>query len=225
MSVNSYGFLFRFVGFVIIQIALTKLVEYNKSFRIPLIASGMMIVCSLYSCISGISVLLYDEMLIERAIFSSEEARHALGEFDMALEFFFTASLAFAIRAIARETEEEKIAFAAIRNFVFFCVYYALYGIALLPFDFREDYVKYFSLPVVLLYFGCIILNLILIFKCYMRICDEADVDMARKPSRFAFVNKLREESDRREQRAIDRSREYADQKRQKKENKKNRRK
>ena len=64
-----------------------------------------------------------------------------------------------------------------------------------------------------LLYFAWIILDLVLIFKCYAKICDEDDVDMPLKKSRFAFVNKFREETARREQKAADESVEYARQK------------
>ena len=68
-----------------------------------------------------------------------------------------------------------------------------------------KEYAVYFSAPVLILYFVCIILNLVLIFSCYSRICDENDVDMARKPSRFAFVNKLRGESEQRQREAAER--------------------
>ena len=108
----------------------------------------------------------------------------------------FHATLCWAIRAIAKETAVEKISFAAVRNFIFFAAYNLLYAIAKLPFGFTAEYAKIMSIPVLLLYFACLILNLIMIFSCYMRICDVADVDMERNPSRFAFVNRMREESE-----------------------------
>ena len=60
------------------------------------------------------------------------------------------------------------------------------------------DFGKYFAAPALLLYFAWIILNLILIYSCYARICDENDVDMEVKPSRFAFVNRMRQKSEER---------------------------
>lgn len=209
MSVNSYGYLFRLVGFAIILVALRRLQKYNAAFRFPIAAGALMAVCSLLLSISGITSLLYDEMLINTAFLAGDTVKNVLGGIDMALEFLFHGALAYAIKDIARDTGEEKLVFAAVRNFVFLCFYYVLYGIALLPFAFVDDYVRYFSLPVILLYFACIILNLILIFRCYMKICDEADVDMVRKPSRFDFINRLREESDRREEKAVSSTRDY----------------
>ena len=41
-------------------------------------------------------------------------------------------------------------------------------------------------------------MNLFMLFSCYAKICDESDVEMAQKPSRFAFVNRFREENERR---------------------------
>ena len=212
MSVNSYGFIFRLIGFLLMLFAIRKLNQYNRAFYGAYAFCAIMVLSSLLLTVSGVFDVLYELLIVDRG-FLTDDTKDLISGIDMVNELLFHGGLAWGVRAIAKETEEEKIAFAAVRNFVFLCVYYLLYGIALLPFDFIEDYVRYFSMPVVLLYFACIILNLILIFRCYMRICDEADVDMARKPSRFAFINKLREDSDRREQRAIERTREYNERK------------
>ena len=116
----------------------------------------------------------------------------------------------YAILQIAKETEVQKIRVSSVRNFVFMCIYELLLIVAYLPFPFVESYKRYFSMPIILLYFVLIVLNLVLIFTCYANICDEGDVDMPLKKSRFAFINKIREETARREQKAADDSVEYA---------------
>ena len=55
---------------------------------------------------------------------------------------------------------------------------------------------------------------------CYTRICDEGDVEMNRKPSRFAFINKMRAELDKREEKALESQEQYIEEKRQKREQK-----
>jgi hypothetical protein len=72
-------------------------------------------------------------------------------------------------------------------------------------------------------------MNLYLIFRCYAEICDQSDVDMERKPSRFAFVNNYRDEMDRRraaadaERERIKRARDLrSEQKKMNRKNKKN---
>ena len=70
-----------------------------------------------------------------------------------------------------------------------------------------------------------IVLQIVLIFSCYARICDEGDVEMERKPSRFAFVNKFRAELDAKQEKARRESEEYKREKMEKRREKKNMRK
>ena len=44
-------------------------------------------------------------------------------------------------------------------------------------------------------------------------ICPEGEEDMPRKPSRFAFINKLREKQDEKDEKAIQRTKEYVEKK------------
>ena len=131
----------------------------------------------------------------------------------------FTASLCFSIRAIANETEVNKISIAAVRNFAFTVIYFVLYIVAYIPLSFLKDYGKYFGTPVFILYIVIIFMNLHMIFSCYAKICDESDVDMKQKPSRFAVVNHFREEGERRRAEA---DAKYDKKKREKAERKKN---
>ena len=59
------------------------------------------------------------------------------------------------------------------------------------------------------LYFICSVLNLMLFASCYARICDEEDAEMAQKPSRFAFVNRMRARSEEVEQRNFESGQAY----------------
>ena len=208
MVLNPFGYLFRPIGYAIMSYAFLRLKEYHRDFWYALGASVLML---------GIAGVMAVDGLFA---FMPETAAYAVGYTEMIGSLIFHAALYWGIRAIAKETEVEKISFAAVRNFIFFAVYNLLYAIAKLPFDFASEYAKIMSAPVVLLYFACLVLNLILIFSCYMRICDVADVDMEQKPSRFAFVNRMRAE---REARRVQRQAEYAERARARKERKENR--
>ena len=59
--------------------------------------------------------------------------------------------------------------------------------------------------------------NIGLIFKCYAFICPSDDVEMKRKPSRFEFINKIRAKTDANEERAIEDTKKYFEQRAQKK--------
>lgn len=212
MSVSYGGYFIRFAGYSLMLYSFTKLSKYNTSFKLPLFSAISMLFVTAADIYANVGQFLYNSLIIESFSLPQNFAQ-TLGSIDDILTFVFHACLLYAIRAIAKETEEASLSYAAVRNFVFICVYEVLCLVSYLPLDFVDEYKRAFSLPIFLLYFGWIILDLVLIFKCYAKICDEEDIDMPLKKSRFAFVNKFREEAARREQKAADESVEYAKQK------------
>lgn len=219
MSINVAGAFIRIIGYGIILISAGKLNKYNRSFGLLQIAAAVMVGVSVLISASDVSRFLYDNLIINSNIFG-ETYRTFMSYVEMALGFAFNTVMLLAIRNIAIETDVPKIVVAAMRNFIFICIYYVLNVIGMLPFSFAEAYAKYMGAPVLLLYFVWIILNLILIYSCYARICDESDVEMLRKPSRFEFVNNMRERADQKERKAMESQAEYRRQKREKKLNK-----
>ena len=203
------------VGYSIIFIAATKLNNYNSQFRLLQIAAALMGALSILLSVSTVTNYLYNELIISNSIFGTTY-QTIIKHVETAMSFMFGAVMLYSIRSIALETEDSKIAVNAIRNFVFMCLYAVLYVVACLPFDYTKNFVA----PTILLQIAYIILNLILIFTCYMRICDEGDVDMNRKPSRFAFINKMRSELDKKEEKAIESQKQYVEEKRKKREQK-----
>jgi hypothetical protein len=117
--------------------------------------------------------------------------------------------LLISIRNIAKETDIEKIQINALRNIFFISVYYLLYVISFLPTPFKAAFEKNMALPLLLLNLAWILLNLLLIFSCYSQICDEGDIGMERRPSKFAFINKFRDELDAKQARARESSEKY----------------
>lgn len=215
MSINMVGNFIRVIGYGIVFIAASKLNNYNRYFRLLQIASALMVALSILLSVSTVTNFLYNELMISKNIFTGAY-QTVIGHVETALSFSFGAVMLYAIRSIAIETEDTKISVNAVRNFVFMCIYIILYVVTCLPFT----YTNYFGIPTLLVQFTYIILNLILIFMCYTRICDEGDVEMNRKPSRFAFINKMRAELDKREEKALESQEQYIEEKRQKREQK-----
>lgn len=197
MSINMFGSYFRLLGYCIILLSSLRLRRYNRGFGYMSIASVLMLLVSLMLVSADISLYLYDLMVIDVNVLG-DNFKTIVGYVEMGTVFVFNATMLYGIRAIAEETGETKISVSAVRNFVFVCIYYVLNVLSFLPFKAFEDFGKYFSAPALLLYFAWIILNLVLIYSCYARICDENDVDMEIKPSRFAFVNKMRQSAEER---------------------------
>ena len=202
MSMNMFGFAFRLLGYSLIFMAATKIRRYNTKFLYLNIGAAIMIFASLVYGAIFVCGNLYSEMLIPSSdlvtLLCSDKTESIFSTLDSIAGLVFHALMLYAIRDIANEVGVGKISISATRNFVFICIYKFLFFIGQLPFVFVADYVKAFALPVLVLEIVCIVLNLALIFSCYMYICDEADASMERKPSRFAFVNHMRAESERR---------------------------
>ena len=195
MSLNIFGAFFRLAGFALAAYAARKLSDYHKGFSFLTLASIISVAVSVLGAISSLSAFLYDNMIIAEKLIGDGLAT-AFGYARYGAELVFTVALCVAISLIAKETGEIKLRYVAIRNLALYCVYFVLQIICWLPHEYVGTLLQITALPAVaqLAGFALILLNLIMIFSCYRRICDESDVDMPQKPSRFEFVNQMRAE-------------------------------
>lgn len=216
LTLNPVGFLIRLVGYAILLAAIGKLRQYHRAFRLAWWGGALMFLVAAALAFASVSEFLYGSLFISTRLIS-EFGVTVLGYVEQVCSLVFHALLLWAIRQIALETEIEKIAVNAVRNFVFLCIYNAVYLVGILPVEAIHRATARLGLIALLVYFVCVILNLILFGSCYAWICDESDVEMRRKPSRFAFVNRLREEKERRSEKAAREMREYRMEKRKKK--------
>lgn len=195
MSLNIFGAFFRLAGFALAAYAARKLSDYHKGFSFLTLASMLSVAVSVLGAISSLSAFLYDNMIIAEKLIGDGLAT-AFGYARYGAELVFTVALCVAISLIAKETGEIKLRYVAIRNLALYCVYFVLQIICWLPHEYVGTLLQITALPAVaqLAGFALILLNLLMIFSCYRRICDESDVDMPQKPSRFEFVNQMRAE-------------------------------
>ena len=195
MSINTFGVFFRLLGYLIMTYAGVKLASYNKNFRYPVYVSSALVLLSGLEAASFVIGYLYDNMVLATNIFGGAFDT-VIGYVDEIIVFVFHITLLIAIRAMARETEISKIEYASVRNIFLIALYCVLRIVAYLPLPIKEAYNKNMGVPLFMFYLVLIILDAVIIFSCYYGICDENDTDMKRKPSRFEFVNKYREERD-----------------------------
>lgn len=216
MSFNMLGGVFSFVGYTIMLFASKKLMQYNRSFTLLLASTVLMILLSAVTAISDVSTLLQKYMLISYPLIGEGVASVFLNV-RLVLELIFTAVLCYCVRGIAKETGAEKIVYTAVRNFVFFCISFALQVVVWLAANTQlvglTAFVNGTALPIwmVIINLVCLLLNCFMIFSCYSRICDENDLEMPQKPSRFAFINRRREEKERKRQQYIEEAEKYAE--------------
>ena len=200
MSLNIFGAFFRLAGFALAAYAARKLSDYHKGFSFLTLASIISVAVSALGAISSLSAFLYDNMIIAEKLIGDGLAT-AFGYARYGAELVFTVALCVAISLIAKETGEIKLRYVAIRNLALYCVYFVLQIICWFPHEYVGTLLQITALPAVaqLAGFALILLNLLMIFSCYRRICDESDVDMPQKPSRFEFVNQMRAEREEKE--------------------------
>ncbi len=207
MSLNILGGLFSLVGYAIASYGAKKLSAYHNSFTLLSFAGIFMAAVSACAAVADVNQLLYDFMLVD-SLLVSETADTVISYIKYGGELIFTALLCYSVMSIAKETGERKIVYLAIRNFVIACIYYIILVIGWIPAEPLREFAQSIYLPVwvIVLCVVVIVLNSLMLFSCYAKICDESDVDMPskpRKPSRFAFINEIRAEKDRRVERAI----------------------
>lgn len=214
MSLNVCGGVFAFVGYLMMLFASKKLSQYNRSFLYLTFASAILIVLSSVIATYDVSALFHRHGIISVQPISDYVA-DVLLKIRLFLELGFTAILCFSIRNISKETGAEKTEYSSVRNFVFYCIFFLLQCVVWMASAMNIEFLKIFVvntlLPVwvVIVKLVCLIFNCVMIFSCYSRICDVNDIEMPQKPSRFAFINKRREEKEIKRQARIKEAEEY----------------
>ena len=166
------GTLIRIFGLLLMVFATLKLRKYNGSFNVTLVGIGGMLCISVLVFAISIDRILYENLLVSSRFFSTT-AESVIEYSAQVVSFAFNTTLIWGVLQIAKETEVDKISNNAIRNFIFFCMYYFVYALSFLPTKGIQSAKAEFALITWILYFICNILNIVLLFSCYARICDE----------------------------------------------------
>ncbi len=216
MTLNTFGVYVRVLGYALILVSALRLRQYHRAFNWMGLGTLLMLVFSTILACSEISELFYQMLWVDQPLFPSA-SEVIFGYIEQVVFLIFQVLMLYSIRGIAKETEDSKIANRAVRNLVFICLYYTVYLLRLLPVASVQACAAELTWIAWVVYLACQVLNVLLIGSCYMRICDESDLEMERKPSRFAFVNRFRAENERRKEKA---RREYAEYRKEKLERK-----
>jgi hypothetical protein len=118
----------------------------------------------------------------------------------------FHILLALAVKELAMRVGQTKNAVRAVRNLIMVGLH-ALFMLVQMTLS-VESVVRVLYPVTVLLQVAWAICHCVMLYSCYMHIAP-ANESEARAPSRFAFVNRIRDEMDKREQKAIEADRAY----------------
>ena len=180
-----------FLGFIIAFLGIRLLAEYGcgwekvKSFMYALLPVSFI---TLVLQILGLTPITLPFMEIWNYVY-------------IAFLLVYNILLLMAIYGIANDTGVISIKVRAQRNLVLTVLYYGIMLLISLPISSVQEAVAYlsdkyaFGLIMYLFGYTWLILNSILIFSCYMRICREGDEEMPEKESKlFKKKDKEKEE-------------------------------
>ena len=192
LNLTYYGFS-DVVAAAVMLLGLYKLAKVNKPFEIA--AIGCTVFLAFAFCEFGIATY---ELFFKRI--DSSAVISVVGILRSLIIGTFTYFTLKGIVTIAKEVELENVPKKASRLSIATIIIYALWTILQLPLPFMSDYILFATIVGTLV---LIVMNLTVIYNCYMRICMPGDEDMKDKPSRFAFVNEYRARQAQREAEAM----------------------
>ena len=226
MSMNPIGVVFRILGYALMCKAALKLSEYDGKFKMAGYAALALALLNTFSATVELTSFLCDNMVIDTNPFSGMIGDSVTLYVEPLTVFAFHIFLLLAIRNIGKDTEVPKIVVGAGRNIFFIVLYYLLsFAKYILPPSIQQSYNRNMGLPMVILYLVWIFFNHALLLSCYSHICDEADVDMTPKRSRFALLNKFMDRLEEKRERSRKADEKYRQEKLEKQKNKKNKKK
>ena len=200
MSVNSYGWAFQIVGFYLIFLALQKLSEYKHSIKKCLVPLVVMTLCQVYVGVLSLGIMIDGTSIsdVMKMIYDGMWFTSLVNAIYLLALLVFHLFLLRSIRELATDVEDESVAKWTSRNRL--CVsFYVLLDIVSVVFPASSDIKLHLLRIAMLASIFYPILMLYMLFRCYAGICAPEDVDMTPKPSRFAFVNKSREMSEKKD--------------------------
>ena len=196
LNLTYYGFT-DIIAAAVMLLGLYKLSRVNRYFKLSAIASTVFLTFSL----GELGIAAYE-------MFARNIDSHVLVSVMSIVRCLIIGALTvlmlLGIEAVAREVEIDSLPNKARRMAIVSGIVYAAWVILEAPLSFVNDYVlAVLSLITIIATLALLVINLTLIYTCYMKICMPGDEDITReKPSRFEFVNEYRARKAEREEEA-----------------------
>ena len=196
MSLNNYGFAFEIVGYAIMLSAIGKLSEYKHSLSGSSIALLVMALCSVYDGFRQVASLLSMQTPLFGINVSFSVSMTAA-----AATLMFHLLLLLPIRDIAREAQDNELSrkvYPAVCMATLACLleFAVAVGGSFFVTDAPSTAFRTLTLISVLVHICYPLFSLVFIYSCYARLCPPEDKEMPQRPSRFAFVNKMRQKQE-----------------------------
>ena len=205
LGMNQLGVFTYVIGYMVMIVALSRLRLYCRAFSYAQYSAIPLLLLAVYRTFVGLT-----ELFDWSFSFVTPILTHIVDIADIELKTLFHILLTVALVNICNRTGVKKNSVVAIRNILIFGLYAVTYNV----YAFSSGKVATLFGILLLLQLLSVICNLLLLGSCYMRICPagEENMDKPKKPSRFAFVNEMRDKYQKSEDKAIREDRAYRQQ-------------
>ena len=209
IGLGPYHFAGMVLGGFLMYLGISELKKYSPMFIYAQIANVILILCAFFK-----TLIWVDELFVLGAMTENMTLIYQFVEFGISL--IFNVALLISISDLSRRVDFDETKNKARRNLFFVGIYNIYQILMFLPI--ANDILMSF-LPIIQFIYSAF--NALLIFKCYAMICPEGDENMPQKPSRFAFINKIRAEREAREQKALEETKQFYENRHKRKKKKK----
>ena len=210
MSFSNYSHGIMLLGCVLMICGLARLRAYNRFFLYPIFPLIPYIVTEAY-----FTADMAFELFSYPVRFMTEGLGIAVELVGYAASVVFHLMLFKAIISITTDLDLGKQRLSAMRNRIVVCAYYALAFVWMLPINYNNTARQIMTIFVLLLKLSFTLLDVILLYSCYARICPQGDEEMPIRDSGIAPLDRFRRKTADRQQRIADdrvrRYREYQD--------------
>ena len=204
IGLGQYIFAGMLLGGFLMYLGISELKKYSAAFIYSLICSILMILSSFLGVAIWIDSAFGLGIGINSATVSLiyDWSKYVIG-------LLFNVAMLYGIIDLSRRVDYSDTKQKAQRNLVFVAVFNIYQFILFFPIPFIDSDRGFFNTLLIIIQLIYSLANALLLFKCYAMICPEGQEDMPQKRSKFAFVNKMRDIRDAKEQKAIEEMKNY----------------
>jgi len=217
VGLGNYLFAGMLIGGFLMFLGLCELRKYCPTFLYAIIASVLYLLCSFFE-----TAVYIDSYFALGLGISNDTLLSVFDWIEFIVSLILNVTILYGIADLSKRVDYPEARQKAYRNMVFVSIYALLQILIFIPGSVFNKDGGFFLTLLLLVQLIYAFFNLALLFKCYAMICPTGQEDMSAKPSRFAFINKMRKIQDEREQEAIENTKAYLEKKIEKRNQKRN---
>lgn len=208
VGLGDYIFAGMLLGGFLMYLGLSELKKYSPVCIYSQILSILIFFLSLFG-----ALIWADSTFMLELGFGTEQYKLIYEWLKFILGLLFNVAMLLGLIDVSNRVDYPETRTKAIRNLAFVAVFNVFQLLMLFPIPFILNDKAFFNTLLLIIQLIYTLANAFLLFNCYAMICPAGQEDMPRKPSRFAFVNKMRAIRDAKEEKAIEDMKNYYEEK------------